>query len=48
MAKYYYTLSFSPYMNIVYAKNYKEAWKKLKELWSEYNVKKVVTSLSRA
>jgi len=43
MKKFYYTLTFSPYMNFVRAKNKKDAWKCIKKLWPEYNVKKVVS-----
>lgn len=47
MAKFSYKMCFSPYTNILRAKNYRDAWKKLKELWPEYNVKKVVLFLYR-
>jgi len=45
MRKFYYFITFSPYLNFVRAKNKKEAWKKIKELWPEYNVKKIVSGL---
>lgn len=45
--KFIYRLRFSPYLNTLCAKNYKDAWKKLKKLWPEYNVKKVIMGLMR-
>ena len=42
MKKFYYSITFSPFSNFVRAKNRKEAWKKIKTLWPEYNVKKIV------
>ncbi len=47
MAKFAYNLCFSPYHCTIRAKNYKDAWRKLKELYPEYNVKEVITYLSR-
>lgn len=43
MQTYHYFLTFSPYMNILKAKNKKDAWKKLRKMWPEYDVRKVVT-----
>jgi ABC-type metal ion transport system substrate-binding protein len=43
MKKFYYTLTFSPYMNFVRARSKKDAWKRIKKLWPEYNVEKVVS-----
>ena len=43
MKKFNYFVTFSPYMNIVRAKNKKDAWEKLKKIWTEYNVKKIIT-----
>ena len=43
MKKFYYRLSFSPYINTIRAKNRKEAWQKIKKIWLEYNAEKVVT-----
>ncbi len=43
MKKFNYTLSFSPYHNMVRAKNRKDAWKKLRKIWPQYDVKKVIT-----
>jgi len=43
MKKYYYSLKFSPYINIVYAKNKKDAWARLRKIWSEYNINDLIT-----
>jgi len=43
MRIFYYFLTFSPYMNQVKAQNKSEAMKKIKKLWPEYNVKKIVS-----
>lgn len=43
MEKFYYILTFSPYLNFVRAKNRADAWKRIKRLWPEYNVKKIVS-----
>ena len=42
MKKYSYKLCFSPYHNIVRAKNLKEAKEKIKKMWSEYNIDKAL------
>ena len=43
MKKFSYGLVFSPYSIAVWAKNRKDAWKKIKKAWPEYDVKKVAT-----
>lgn len=44
MKRFYYTLSFSPYLNSVRAKNRKDAKTKIKKLWKEYkNIMKIVS-----
>ena len=45
MKKFYYHLTFSPYVNFVRARNKKEALKKIKNLWKEYNIKKVLMGI---
>lgn len=48
MPKFNYKMYFSPYDNSVNAKNYDDAWDKLKKTYPEYkNIKKVVQYLSR-
>ena len=46
MKKFYYTLKFSPYLNIIRAKNKKDAFKKIRKIWSEYNLKEILTILN--
>jgi hypothetical protein len=43
MRRFYYTLTFSSYINSVLAKNKKDAGRRLKKLWPEYNIKKIVS-----
>jgi len=45
MRKFTYKLTFSPYSNTLRAKNIKDAWKKLRKTWPEYNIKKVIEYL---
>ena len=40
MKKFRYSLYFSPFVNIVRAKNYKDAKQKIRKLWPEYNIDK--------
>ena len=47
MRKFTYTLTFSPYINFVRARNYKHAKELLKSMWSEYDLDKILTSLVR-
>ena len=47
MRLYKYSISFSPYMNGVRAKNRKDAWRKIRQLWvgagyTRYQVNKMV------
>ncbi len=45
MRKFYYSLTFSPYLNFVKAKNKKDALKKIKKSWPEYNIEQIITNL---
>ena len=47
MAKFNYKMRFSPYGGTMKAKNYDEAWKKLKAMFSEYDLKKCCQYLMR-
>ena len=46
MHKFTYSVNWYPYSSYLWAKNYKDAWKKLKKMYPEYNVKKCI-ELSR-
>ena len=43
MSKYHISLPFQVYGMTIKAKNYKEAWKKFKKMFPEYDVKKIGT-----
>lgn len=43
MKKFYYHLTFSPYLNSVRARNKKHAWELIKKAWPDYNVKEIVS-----
>lgn len=43
MKKFYYRLTFSPFVNFVKAKNRKDAWRYIEKLWPEYNTARIVT-----
>jgi hypothetical protein len=40
MGTFYYRFSWSPYLNVLQARNYEDAWKQIKKMFLEYNVKK--------
>ena len=43
MKKFAYTLTFSPYMNYIKARNRKQAWDLICKAWPEYDCNKVAT-----